>query len=359
MIIEPLLKARPEISGELSRKDTIVLTTRIRFARNLAEHPFPGWAKADQRKEVLSACLPSILGLSQMKSGLSAEVDDLSELEKQILIERHLISRELMEMKGGAGFVISKDQSNVVMINEEDHLRMQVLLPGFHFRKVMNAINVLDSKVEKCLEYAFSPKLGYLTACPTNLGTGMRASAMMHLPALVMSNQMEKVIRAVNQLGIAVRGLFGEGSDASGSIFQISNQTTLGESEAEIIKRLTSVLNTIIEQEFNARETLLETEPTKLFDKIGRAFALLQNSYLITSSETMNHLSLVRLGVDMGMISEEIRSSVDQLFIDCQPGHIQYLADNKIEPNERDIFRAAYLRSRFENLTKPEFIFKK
>ena len=358
MIIEPLLKARSELSGELSRKDTIVLTTRIRFARNLTEFPFPGWAKSKQRDEILASCLPSIVALPQMKSGLSAEVQDLSELEKQILIERQLISRELMEVKGGSGFVISKDQSNVVMINEEDHLRMQVLLPGFHFRKVLNAINALDSGVEACLDYAFSPKLGYLTACPTNLGTGMRASAMMHLPALVISKQMEKVIRAVNQLGIAVRGLFGEGTDASGSIFQISNQTTLGESEEEIIKRLTSVLNTIIEQEFNARETVLETEPNKLFDKISRSFGILQSSYLISSSEAMNLLSLTRLGVDMEMISGEVRSLIDQLFIDCQPGHIQYLADNKIQSNKRDIFRAQYLRTKFENLRKPEFTLK-
>src|SRR5690606_24022410 len=168
--------------------------------------------------------------------------------------------RELSTVSEGAGVVISKDQSVSVMINEEDHLRIQVMKSGFRFKQAWTAINGVDSALEDGLDFAFSTKIGYLTACPTNLGTGMRASAMMHLPALVISNQMEKVVRAVNQLGMVVRGLFGEGSDASGSIFQISNQTTLGESEDDIIKRLGSVLQSIIEHELNAREKLLEAD---------------------------------------------------------------------------------------------------
>jgi protein arginine kinase len=355
MEIGPILESRSDVIETTGQRGAVVLMTRVRFARNLADHPFPGWAKEAQRREILSKCLPAVAKLPQMKKGFSLEIDNLSDLEKQILHERHLISRELMVMKGGSGLVVSRDQSYVVMINEEDHLRIQVLRGGFHFRRVWNTINNVDSALEEDLDYAYDTKLGFLTACPTNIGTAMRASAMMHLPALVIANQMEKVVRAVNQLGIAVRGLFGEGSDASGSIFQISNQTTLGESEEEIIKRLTSVLNTVIEQEINAREKILENDPTRLFDKIGRAYGILQNGHLLSSAESMNLLSLVRLGVDFEVFPETIRTAVDRLFIDCQPGHIQYLAGKPIESKDRDGFRADHLRSEFEKVAKPSF----
>ena len=224
-------------------------------------------------------------------------------------------------------------------------------------RKTWNAIDDLDSALEESLDYAFSPTLGYLTACPTNLGTAMRASAMMHLPALVISNQMEKVVRAVNQLGMVVRGLFGEGSDASGSIFQISNQTTLGESEEQIIKRLHSVLQSIVEHELNAREKLLEADAAKLFDKIGRAYGILQNSHALSSSEAMNLLSLLRLGIDLGVFPDAQRCTIDRLFIEAQPGHLQHAQKGEFEPGQRDLLRAARLRSEFANFSRPDFNF--
>lgn len=354
-IIAPLLEARSEIADASGPKGSVVLMTRVRFARNLARYPFPGWAKEAQRREIFAKCVSAVAGLKEMKKGISSEMPDLTDLEKQILFERHLISRDLMGMKAGSGFVISRDQSCAVMINEEDHLRIQVIKGGFHFRRTWNAVNAVDSALEDSLDFAFSPTLGYLTACPTNVGTGMRASAMMHLPALVIAGQMEKVVRAVNQLGIAVRGLFGEGSDATGSIFQISNQTTLGESEDEIVKRLTAVLNTVIEQENNVRERLLENEPARIYDKIGRAYGLLRNSYVLNSSESMNMLSLVRLGVDLQMFPADIRGTVDRLFIECQPGHVQYAAKKPIESAERDVHRAALLRSEFEKVARPAF----
>ncbi|OHE79806.1 MAG: ATP--guanido phosphotransferase, partial [Verrucomicrobia bacterium RIFCSPLOWO2_12_FULL_64_8] len=285
MKIAPLLDTPSILTDPAAGKTAIVLMSRVRLARNLAGRPFPGWAKEAQRSAILAETMETVAALPQMKKGLSLVTEELSELERQILIERHLISRELGGAKRGAGVVVSRDQAAAVMVNEEDHLRIQVLRPGFQIKKAWNAINAVDTELEEHVEYAFSPTLGYLTACPTNVGTGMRASAMMHLPALVISSQMEKVVRAVNQLGMAVRGLFGEGSDASGSIFQISNQTTLGESEEDIIRRLTSVLNTIIEHELNAREKLLENDPHKLFDKIGRAFGILRSGWLLTSAE--------------------------------------------------------------------------
>ena len=355
MKIAPLFEAQAEPTDAAASKCAIVLTTRVRLARNLSGQPFPGWAKEAQRSAMLSESMAAVAGLPQMKKGLSLTVEELSELEKQILVERHLISRELSTAKRGAGVVISRDQSTSVMINEEDHLRIQVMRAGFQLKKVWNVINTIDSEIEDKLDYAFSPTLGYLTACPTNLGTGMRGSAMMHLPALVISSQMEKVVRAVNQLGMAVRGLFGEGSDASGSIFQISNQTTLGEAEEEIIKRLSSVLNTIIEHELNARTKLLESDSSKLFDKIGRAFGILQNGQLLTSAEVMNLLSLVRLGVDLGVFAEARRPVIDRLFIEAQPGHIQYAAHGAFESAQRDRLRAQFLRAEFAKFGPPDF----
>lgn len=355
MKIDELIASSSELTDAATSKSAVVLMTRIRLARNLDRMAFPGWAKDDQRREVLAKCAQAVASLPQMRRGMSVAVEDLSDLERQILVERHLISRELCHGKAGAGLVVSKDQSCVVMINEEDHLRIQVLRAGFQFKKVWNTINALDTDLEEHLDYAFNSRLGYLTACPTNLGTAMRASTMMHLPALVISGQMEKVVRAVNQLGMAVRGLFGEGSDASGSIFQISNQTTLGETEEDIIKHLTGVLNTIIEQELNARERLVEGEPTKLFDKIGRAYGILQHGFLLNSGEAMNLLSLIRLGIDLGIFPDSHRAVVDRLFIECQPGHIQHSTKGSVEAGQRDVLRGQLLRTEFAKLPGPDF----
>ncbi len=355
MKINDLIDSHSELTDTAASKSAVVLMTRIRLARNLAGQPFPGWAKEAQKREIRDQCMQAVAALPQMKRGLAIPVENLEELQKQILVERHLISRELCHAKAGGGIVISKDQSCVVMVNEEDHLRIQVLRSGFQFKKVWNTINTLDTDLEEHVDFAFSPRLGYLSACPTNLGTGIRASAMMHLPGLVISSQMEKVVRAVNQLGMAVRGLFGEGSDASGSIFQISNQTTLGESEEGIIKHLHGVLNTIVEQELNARQKLLETDPNKLSDKIGRAFGILQNGYLLNSGEAMNLLSLIRLGIDLGVFPDAERAVVDRLFIECQPGHVQHAAKGAFDPTQRDVLRAGRLRSEFAKLAAPDF----
>ncbi len=355
MTISSLIDSPSELTDATGSKTAIVLMTRVRLARNLSGNPFPGWAKPAQREEILATCREAVAAAAPMKRGLSVTLDELSELERQILVERHLISRELSGTKAGAGVVISRDQAISVMINEEDHLRIQVLRSGFQLKKTWTAIDELDSALEERLDYAFSPTLGYLTACPTNLGTAMRASAMMHLPALVIASQMEKVVRAVNQLGMVVRGLFGEGSDASGSIFQISNQTTLGESEEGIIKRLGSVLNSIIEHELNARQKLLEADPNKIYDKIGRAFGILQNGHVLSSSEAMNLLSLIRLGVDLGVFPDTNRSVIDRLLIEAQPGHLQHAQRGVCEPGQRDLIRAGLLRGEFANFTKPNF----
>lgn len=357
MTIASLIDTPSELIDSVSSKTAVVLMTRIRLARNLAGVPFPGWAKPARRGEIFDLCREAVTATSPMKRSLAISVDELTDLEKQILVERHLISRELSGSKAGSGVVISRDQACSVMINEEDHLRIQVLRAGFQLKKTWNTINELDTAIEDRIDYAFSPSLGYLTACPTNLGTGMRASAMMHLPALVIGNQMEKVVRAVNQLGMVVRGLFGEGSDASGSIFQISNQTTLGESEDEILKRLASVLTSIIEHELNARQKLIEADSGKLFDKIGRAYGILQNSHVLSSGEAMNLLSLLRLGIDLRVFPDANRSIIDRLFIEAQPGHLQHAQKGEFEPGQRDLLRAGRLRAEFANFPQPNFTF--
>ena len=241
------------------------------------------------------------------------------------------------------------------MVNEEDHFRIQVLRNGFDLEKTWKAIDILDTKMEERLDYAFSDQLGYLTACPTNLGTGMRASVMMHLPGLYISSQMEKVIRAVNQLGMVVRGLFGEGSDAIGSIFQISNQQTLGESEKEILGRLRNVLVEIVKYECNARMLLVESDRLKLMDKIGRGYGVLRNSHMLNSKESMSHLSLMRFAVDLGMLPEQNRALVDQLFIENQPGHVQHHLTGESGSDERDFYRATLLRKAFIKLPELNF----
>ena len=333
----------------------IVLMTRVRLARNLSRFPFTGWAKEAQRSAILAECTDAVRTLPQMKKGTAFTMEELSDHEKLLLVERHLISRELSASKAGSGVVISRDCTCSIMVNEEDHLRMQVIKPGFQLKRVWKTMNTVDSALEERLDYAFSPDLGYLTACPTNLGTGLRASAMMHLPALVITGQMDKIVRAVNQLGLVVRGLHGEGTDASGSIFQISNQTTLGETEEAIIERLHKVLTTVFRQEMNAREKLLAAEPTKLFDKIGRAYGLLQNAHLLTSAEALNLLSLVRLGIDIGGFPEDRRAVINRLFILSQPAHIQHSSEGEPDPTQRDVLRASLLRPAFADFPRPAF----
>ncbi len=333
----------------------IVLMTRVRLARNLSRFPFTGWAKESQRSDILAECFDAVRALPQMKKGSAFTMEELSDQEKMLLVERHLISRELSASKAGSGVVINRDCSCSIMVNEEDHLRMQVIKPGFQLKRVWKTMNAVDSALEDKLDYAFDTELGYLTACPTNLGTGLRASVMMHLPALVITGQMDKIVRALNQLGLVVRGLHGEGSDASGSIFQISNQTTLGENEEAIVQRLHNVLTTIFRQEMNAREKLLEAEPTKLFDKIGRAYGILQNAHLVTSAEALNLLSLLRLGIDLGGFPEELRAVTNRLLILSQPAHIQYTTDSDADPAQRDMLRAAILRAALSDFPRPEF----
>jgi protein arginine kinase len=349
MRITPLIEVKAELTDGGLPAEPVVLSSRIRLARNLNGLPFPGWAKPPQRLEVRDLCFTALDNMAGLHNSHRFEMESLSALEMQVLVERRLISRELCETSTGAGVAISADQHLAVMINEEDHLRLQTVRSGFNLQTAWAEIDALDSALEDHLDIAFDQDFGYLTACPTNVGTGLRASAMLHLPGLVMQEHMDKVVRMVNQLGMAVRGCFGEGSEATGSIFQISNQQTLGESEDAIINRLVGILHAIIEQEHNARQVILEKRRAKLFDKIGRARGILRNAHLLASGEAMNLLSLLRLGVDLELLPVSYRAFIDRLLMEVQPGHVQYGAGAEIDPLQRDLLRAQHVR---EQLTQ-------
>jgi len=329
------------------------MSSRVRLARNLKDAAFPGWAKKAERLKVLETIRPAVEGLPEMVDCFSEVMDNLTTLDKQILVERHLISREHAAKSSGSGLVFNREESFCVMINEEDHLRMQALRPGLQLRQAWGAIDHLDSELEMKLDYAFNNDLGYLTACPTNLGTAIRVSAMLHLPGLVLAEQINPIIQSVNKLGLAVRGLYGEGTEALGNVFQVSNQMTLGETESTIVERLDKVLSQIIEHEENARQILLEKKPKVVFNHIGRAYGILANAHSISSKETMNLLSLMRLGVDLGLFPAEERPTVDELFIVTQPAHLQKQFSDKLSAEERDLLRADMLRDRLKHVSRP------
>ena len=353
MNLHEFLVSPAETAQRHGPHDRIVMSSRVRLARNLRGAAFPGWAKKPERVKILEMIRPAVESLPEMKGAFSEAMDNLGALDKQILVERHLISREHAAKSSGSGLVLNREESFCVMINEEDHLRMQALRPGLQLRQAWGAIDHLDSELEKKLDYAFDNELGYLTACPTNLGTGIRVSAMLHLPGLVLGEQINPIIQSVNKLGLAVRGLYGEGTEALGNVFQVSNQMTLGETETSIVERLEKVLAQIIEHEENARQTLLEKKPKVVFNHIGRAYGILANAHSISSKETMNLLSLMRLGVDMGLFPGAERSLVDELFILTQPAHLQKQFSDKLSAEERDLLRADMVRERLKNVSRP------
>jgi protein arginine kinase len=353
MKLDEFLVPPAETARRKGPHDRIVMSSRVRLARNVTDAAFPGWAKKPERVRVLEIIRPAVESLPELAGAFSESMDNLSALDKQILVERHLISREHAAKSVGSGLVLDRGETFSVMINEEDHLRMQALRPGLQLRQAWTDIDHFDSELEKKLDYAFHPELGYLTACPTNIGTGIRVSAMLHLPGMVLSEQINPIIQSVNKLGLAVRGLYGEGTEALGNVFQVSNQMTLGETETAIVERLEKVLSQIIEHEENARVTLLEKKPIMVYNHIGRAYGILANAHSISSKETMNLLSLMRLGVDMGLFPGAERSLVDELFILTQPAHLQKQHAEKLSAEERDRLRADMMRDRLRQVGRP------
>ncbi|MCX5687650.1 MAG: ATP--guanido phosphotransferase, partial [Candidatus Omnitrophica bacterium] len=233
-----------------------------------------------------------------------------------------------------------------IMINEEDHLRMQVMKSGFNLKEAWQIINDIDTELGNSLDFAYSVDFGYLTACPTNTGTGMRASVMLHLPSLVMTKQIGKVLQAITKLSLTARGLYGEGTEASGNFFQISNQVSLGHKEEDIIDNIDRIIKQIVDHEQSARETLLLQNKEALEDRIWRAYGTLKSAHIITSTETIDLLSLARLGVDLGVIKQADRTLINELFVVTQPAHLQKLEKKKLSPNQRDVKRAEIIREK-------------
>jgi protein arginine kinase len=353
MKIEALLANPGEWLSSAGDLHPIVISSRVRLARNLAKMPFPGWAKKSERIRILEEIKPEVEVLPEMSNSFSQQLNELSATEKQVLVERHLISREHAAKGMGSAVVINSTQTLSIMVNEEDHLRMQAITCGFDLPQTFQLIDRIDTMLESQLDFAFDDELGYLTACPTNVGTGMRASVMVHLPGLVLSEQINQVVNSVNKIGLAVRGLYGEGTEAMGNLFQVSNQTTLGEKEDQIIERLSKVIETLIQRENQARSNLLDTRRTMLMDQVGRAYGILNYSYSISSKEALNLLSVLRLGIDLGFFPEQGRTIINQLLLDTQPAHLQHTSQQKLAAEERDHLRADTVREQLKSFPKP------
>lgn len=326
----------------------IVISSRIRLARNLESLPFPVLATNQHSKETLNR-VKSLLDSEDLNEISSFELimmDDLNELSRKVLVEKHLISPSLANESKNGAVILSENESVSIMVNEEDHLRIQILHPGFQVKEAWDLCNQIDDIFEGQLDYAYDEKRGYLTSCPTNVGTGMRASVMMHLPALVLTQQISRIFSAISQLGLVVRGLYGEGSEATGNLFQISNQITLGQSEEDIIDNLYSVVRQIVEHERAAREKLLLESKIRILDRVNRSYGILAHALIIDSKEAAQRLSDVRLGVDLGLLKQTNAQALNELLVMTQPGYLQQYAGEPLSPDERDLRRAELIRSR-------------
>ena len=342
---ELFTSSAPWWKGEGPHAD-MVLSTRIRLARNLREVPFTHRARDEQLQGVLSSVTGAAQGSALLSGGLLLKMQDCSAVERQVLVERHLVSHELGDGARPRGIYVAPDDRVSIMINEEDHLRLQSLTPGFQLAEAWSLADRADDDLDQSLEYAFSDEIGYLTACPTNAGTGLRASVLIHLPALVLLEEIQRVLKSIMQVGLNVRGLYGEHSEIMGNLFQISNQTTLGRSERDSIESLERVTRQIIETEERARDRMLRDARTQLEDKVWRAYGTLRFCRSIQAKEVINLCSAVRLGVAMGLAGLPPLRVVNELLVLTQPAHLQRQAGAEMSPAERNVYRAQVVRER-------------
>ena len=344
MKIDTLLSQLSEWLRNEGSEGDIVISSRIRLARNLTGFPFITRATEADRtaiKETVRKALPRIFSA---RTCSFVDVDALELLDRQCLQERQLISRELVEMDGPRAAVIDHSERFCIMVNEEDHLRIHGMTGGFEPMRVWERINEIDDKLESRLDYTFHEKLGYLTACPTNVGTGLRISVMLHLPALVISKEIDKVFRALQKVNLAVRGLYGEGSQSFGDFYQISNQATLGLTEEEVIKKVGGIIPQIIGYERQARDFLMNERSDMVHDRCSRAVGLLKTARTIGSVEAMHHLSSMRLGINLGILDAADITTVNTLLLHIQPAHLQKIHGKALSSTERDVARAQYFR---------------
>jgi len=335
----------PWLNGE-GPESFAVLSSRIRLARNVKEFPFPPAASADSREKLIDFISSAIEKTPELKDGSFLRSGDINSLARKLLVERHLISPEFMREGTGRGLYIDDLEKISIMLNEEDHIRLQVISSGMSLYECWEEANKIDSAMAKLLEFGFDNTFGYLTSCPTNVGTGLRASILIHLPGLVLTREIDSVIGRISKFGLMVRGFYGEGTDVLGNLFQISNQTTLGRTEEEIIDSLVKVSAQIIEYEKNAQETLMRDAPEQIEDKVWRSYGILQNARVLTSTEVMNLLSALRMGLSLGLIDKIGYRDINELMIMTQPAHVQTLMGREMDNTERDMIRADLVREK-------------
>jgi len=326
----------------------LVLSTRIRLARNLQGAPFGQRARDADRGAVLARVTEAVRASDQLRSATFFHVDQLERLDRQLLHERHLVSKELAGLdrearpRPGSALVIQSPAG--VMVNEEDHLRLQGMWSGFALEEAYAALEAIDSELGRLLPFAFHPEFGYLTSCPTNAGTGLRASVLIHLPGLVLTKEIGKVLQGLTQVGLTFRGLYGEGSEVVGNFFQLSNQTTLGKSEEELLDHLGKIVRQVLEYEQQARDVILKSARTEVQDKVWRAYGLLRHARRLSFEETMNLLSGVRLGVGLNLITGLSVYTLNKLLIHTQPAHLAVLEGRQPSDPELPAVRATYVR---------------
>ncbi len=322
----------------------IVISSRVRLARNVEGYHFVSRLEEDRQSELANFLWEEISREDVLPDAHYFDLSGVEELERRLLVERHLISREHEESDNRRGVAVQKNEAVSIMINEEDHIRLQVLHSGFELDSAWEVANAVDSALGKRVPYAYSERLGFLTACPTNVGTGLRASVMLHLPALEMTRQIEKVFHAVAKINLAVRGLYGEGTQATGNFYQISNQVTLGKSEDEILREIKAVIPEIVRNERRARSAILEHNRRQLEDRVWRAYGMLRGARIISSNETLALLSHLRLGVNLGLIKSLDVGAINELLVATLPAHLQVLEGRQLGPQARDETRASYIR---------------
>ncbi len=341
------------MSGWITEKgplNEIVLSSRVRLARNLKDIPFPIYLGLEQGEKIINTVYDTFINLESSEYSIYP-MNRTGQLEKQMLIERHLISPDLVKSSKGAA-IVRKDEIISIMVNEEDHIRIQAILPGLQVIKAWELADKIDNILEQKIDYAYDEKIGYLTCCPTNVGTGMRASTMVHLPALNLTDNIGKILQTVTQIGLTIRGLFGEGTEFLGNLFQISNQITLGLSEEEIVDNINGVTYQIIEKEREARNILLNHNRIQLEDKIWRSWGTLKNAKIMSSVECMKLLSDIRLGVDLKIIDNLSVSVLNEIMVETQPASISRFSDKELTVEDRDILRADIVRKKLYNCDK-------
>ncbi len=333
----------PWLSGE-GPDSFVVLSSRIRLARNISDFPFPPAADSDSREKVLNFISPAFSKIPLLENGNFFQTSEIDGLSQKFLMERHLISPEFVRGGSGRGLYIEQEEKISIMLNEEDHIRLQVISSGMSLSECWDIADKVDNEMSELVEFDFNDKFGYLTSCPTNVGTGLRASILIHLPGLVLTRKIDDIIGSISRVGLVVRGFYGEGTDVLGNLFQISNQTTLGRTEDEIIDSLVKVSRTIIESEQNAQEELMTDAPEQIEDKVWRSYGILTHARVLTSNEVMNLLSALRLGLSLGLIDKFSNRELNELLIVTQPAHLQKYIGKEMDNNERDMIRADLVR---------------